>query len=137
MNITTIQVSPSFIMTHTLDEKHNSYIIMKVIGVLDRESALSVIKEILNHPDYPIKHTLWDLTSVQMRLSVDDFREISGILKLYKPPDDDFANRSAFLVKNRLELAMANVFIAITAFLPFQYKAFLDIENAISYLTKK
>ena len=123
-------------MGHTLNADNSTYIRMTVQGLLDKAAAMAAMDELLAHPEYPVKHTLWDLRAARMGLSIQDLREIAGILKLYTPPSKDFANKAAFVINNRMELAMANIFISLSAFLPFKYKAFPKIEPAETYLSE-
>lgn len=121
-------------MGYRLEPDHNSYLHIILEGRLDKATALAAMNDLMIHPEYPVKNTLWDFDKVQMGLNLQDIGEIVGILRLYKPVNKKFANRVAFLVKNQMELAMANVFIAGTALLPFKYKAFTDLNKARRFL---
>ncbi len=122
-------------MGYLLNPDHTDYIEIIVHGLLDRKTAVAALDEVLSHPQYPVKHTLWNLTLSQNGLSVKDLMEIAGILKQFTPPAKHFANKSALLVKNRMEIAMVNLIGSAAAFLPVRYKTFLNFDKARAYLT--
>ncbi len=70
-------------MKHTLDNSHSVYIQMNVTGVVDKSGLLSAMSELINHPDYQDKHSLWDFTHATMGLSIGDLGEIVGVLGLF------------------------------------------------------
>ena len=120
-------------MGYRIDSGQTRYIQVTVDGVLDRETALAELNDVLTRPDYPDRHTLWDFTGANMGLNIQDIEEITGVLRLYRPAGPGFANRVALVVSGRMELAMANIFIAAAKLLPFKYKAFLDLNAARTF----
>ncbi len=121
-------------MEFTLDAENDQYIKIVVSGLVVKPEIISVISQLLQHPEYLIKHSYWDFREATMGLSIDDLSEIVGILRLYKPKQRKFANKSALLVSGQMNNAMVNVFATMTKMLPFNYKVFKDNENAISFL---
>ena len=117
-----------------LDWSHKKYIAITISGLLVKSELLPVMAEILQHPDYLIKHTLWDLRQTDSGLSMGDLKEIAGVMKLYKPRTPNFADRSALLVPGRMNSAMAEVFVAMTKLLPVKYRVFRDQAEAEAYL---
>lgn len=121
-------------MAYILDDSHPVYIRMTVTDVVDKPGLIAAMSELVNHPDYPVKHSLWDFTRAALGISLGDLREIVGVLRLYKPRQENFANRSALLVPDTMHIAMVDVFISMTKFLPFNYKAFRTVEAAVAFL---
>ncbi len=121
-------------MEYTLDNSHSVYIQMNVSGVVDKSGLLSAMSELVMHPDFTDKHSLWDFTQATMGLSISDFGEIAGVLGLYKSQKKNFANKSALLIPNLMELSMAKMFVSISKLLPFKYKVFKTREKALVFL---
>jgi len=122
-------------MNHTLDDSHPAFIEIIVTGLVEKSSLIAAMSDLLNHPDYTQKHTLWDFRKASMGLSMEDLEEIAGVLKLFKPSNKDFSGRSALLVPSMMELSMAKVYISISRVLPFEYNAFKDKKEALAFLT--
>lgn len=121
-------------MEHTLDNSHSVYIQMNTSGVVSKSDLLAAISELMNHPDYQDKHSLWDFTHSSMGLSIGDLTEIAGVLGLFKSRKKKFANKSALVVPNLMELSMAKIFVSISKLLPFTYKVFKVKEDAMAFL---
>jgi len=121
-------------MDFTIDATHNEYIKIIVSGVVVKSEIISTISQLLQHPEYLEKHTYWDFREATMGLSIGDLGEIVGILRLYKPKQKQFANKSALLVSGQMNSAMVNVFATMTKMLPFNYKVFKDEDQALSFL---
>lgn len=121
-------------MEYLIESHLKNCLKINITGQMDKQTILAAMDELIHHPDFYEKHSLWDLTTAQMALSLQDLKEIAGVMKLFKPEKPDFANKSAFLVSGRMNLAMANIFITLATLLPFEYKAFSDLEKARDYL---
>ncbi len=121
-------------MEHTLDNSHPVYIQISIFGVLDKPGLLSVMSELFQHPDHMNKDSLWNFTQATMGLSIGDLSEIIGVLGLFKAQKKDFANKSALVVPNLMELSMAKMFVSISKLLPFTYKVFKSKEDAMAFL---
>ncbi len=63
-----------------------------------------------------------------------DIKEIIGFLGLYKPKDETFANKSAFLVSSQMNKALVNVYITLSKLLPFTYRVFTELPDAEKFL---
>ncbi len=122
-------------MDHSLDDSHPDYILIQVSGIVDKKGIVAAMSEVFTHPDYHCKHSLWDFNRAVMGLSIGDLREISGVLKLFKPPKKNFANRVALVVPMVMEMNMAKVFLSISKFLPFDYRVFETKKQALPFLT--
>jgi len=72
-----------------------------------------------------------------MGLSISDLTEIIGVLKLYRPKQKEFANKSALLVSGRMNSAMVTMFTTMTKMLAFKYKVLKDEKSAESFLLIK
>ncbi len=121
-------------MEHDLNASPKQYIEITVSGRVYKEGLISAISELMNHPDYTQKHTLWNFYEFSVGLSIGDLKEITGVLSLYKPEDKNFANKSAIVVPGEMHKAMVDLFIAMSKFLPFKYKVFKDKEKAKDFL---
>ncbi len=121
-------------MEFKFDATNNDYIKINVSGLLVKSEIISVISQLLQHPEYLDKHSYWDLRKATMGLSIADLSEIIGILHLYKPRQKQFANKSALLISGQMNTAMANVFVTMTKMLSFNYRVFKDKEHVLSYL---
>ncbi len=121
-------------MKFQLDSSHENYIVMEVSGLIEKTELICAMSELLNHPEYPSKHTFWDLSQAGMGLSIGDLREIIGVLALYKPEKKNFADKSAILVPGQMNRAMGELFVTMAKALPFRYKVFNSREQAASYL---
>lgn len=124
-------------MEYKLDASHKQYITVKTTGVITKSMLIAAISELMNHPEYPQKHTLWNFSESSTGLTIGDLKEIASILSLYKPKDKNFANKSAIVVPGQMHSAMADLFITMAKLLPFDYKAFRDIQKAKAFLESK
>ena len=121
-------------MNFSLDASHDIYIKMTVTGIVDKAGLIAAISELMQHAEYLDKHSFWDFTGANMGLSISDLSEIVGILRLYKPQQKEFANKSSILVTGPMTSAMVNVFVKMTALLPFKYRVFNDEKKAEAFL---
>ncbi len=121
-------------MNFELDSSHDKYIIVTVSGIVDKASLISAISQLMQHPEYVNKHSFWDLTQTSMGLSIGDLSELVGVLRLYKPEQKEFANKSALLISGEMNQAMVNVFVTMAKVLPFRYRIFSDSDKAKSFL---
>ncbi|WP_022666785.1 hypothetical protein [Desulfospira joergensenii] len=121
-------------MDFTLDPSHEKYIKITISGLIVKSQLITVMSEILHHPQFLEKHTYWDLTQGSMGLSIGDLKEIIGVLRLYKPEKKNFADRSSLLVPGKMNKAIAEMFVTMAKVLPFKYRVFNDPEKAEAYL---
>lgn len=117
-----------------LDWSHDRYVKITVSGLLVKPGLIALMSEILQHPDYTKKHTFWDLRDTKMGLSISDLKEIVGVLKLYRPGEGSFADRSALLVPGKMNNAMAQMFVTMTRLLPIKYRVFTERDAAENFL---
>ena len=122
-------------MEFQLDNSHDVYIQMITSAVVDKAGLIAAMSELVRHPDYHKKHSLWDFRQATLGLSIGDLGEIVGVLRLYKTREKNFANKSALVVPGVMDMSMARVFISLSKLLPFDYKVFKDIEEARTFLT--
>ena len=123
-------------MNHQIDASHEDYIKVAVDGRITKDIMIAAISELMHHPDYISKHSLWDLSGGSLGLSIGDLKEIVGILKLYKPKEKSFANKSAIVVPGAMHKAVVNIFISMSKTLPFKYTVFEHINDAQAFLSK-
>lgn len=125
-------------MIYQLNDSHSSYLQIIVTGVVEKTSLLDAMSALMRHPDYHHKHSLWDFScATTMGLSMDDMKELVGILKLFKTEDKAFANKAAMLIPDHLHQAMATIFVSLSTLLPFEYKIFQTREAAINFLVPR
>ncbi len=122
-------------MEYQLDNSHSRYIRMTVTDLVHKKGLTAAISELMAHPDYPSKHALWDFTQAAMGLSMGDLREIAGVLRLYKTRKKNFANKSALVVPGFLDMSMARIYVSLSKLLPFDYRVFQTIDEALDFLT--
>ena len=92
--------------------------------------------ELINHPDYSKKNSLWDLTqALQGNIAMSDIKEIIGFLRLYRPKGKSFSNKGAFLVSSNVNKALINIYITLSKMLPFKYRVFTEQIEAEHFLT--
>ncbi len=121
-------------MPYSIKNHHQNYLEIVVKGLFDKKSALAAMNELLNHPEYYDKNSLWNFSSAQVGLSLMDLKEIAGVMKLFIPKQKQFADKVALFVSGRVHLGIANIFVTLSTLLPFKYKAFSDIKKAKAYL---
>jgi len=121
-------------MDTELDSSHTQYIKITITGLIVKPELISVMAQILQRPDYLDKHTFWDLKEANMGLSIGDLKEIVGILRLYKPERNNFADKAALLVPGQFNSAMAEMFVTMSKLLPIKYRVFNDWNKAENYL---
>lgn len=121
-------------MEYHLDTSHDRYIKVTVSGVITKSMLITAISELMGHPDYIHKHSLWNLSESSVGLTISDLKEIVGVLSLYKPEDNNFANKSAIVVPGEMHKAIVDLFIKMSKWLPFKYKAFYNVEEAEAFL---
>ncbi len=125
-------------MDYKLDDSHQQYIIIEVTGTLEKVTLLKTMGQLINHPDYSRKHSLWDLRQAsQGNLDILDIKEIVGFLRLYRPKDESFANKGAFLVSSDVNKALINIYITLSRLLPFKYQVFTQESEAVGFLIVK
>ena len=121
-------------MAAEVDWSHDTYVKIRISGLLTKPGLIGIMSEILQHPDYTRKHTFWDLRQGKMGLSITDLKEIVGVLRLYRPETEHFADRAALLVSGKMNDAMAQIFVAMTRLLPIRYRVFNDRKAAETFL---
>jgi len=121
-------------MEAELDSSHAQYIKITITGLIVKPELISVMAKILQHPEYLDKNTLWNLRKANMGLSIWDFKEIVGVLRLYKPERKSFADKAALLVPGQFNSAMAEMFVTMSKLLPIKYRVFNDWDKAEDYL---
>ena len=107
-------------MVYDLDVSHEKYIKVTVSGVVDKASLIAAMSELMQHSDYIQKHSFWNFHEAVMGLSIGDLKEIADVLRLYKPKEMVFANKSAIVVPGEMHKVMVDLFIEMTKLLPFK-----------------
>ena len=121
---------------YKLDNSHQKYIRIIVVGGIEKNDIISAMKDLMTHSDYPVKHTLWDMSGAhQGSIDVLDIKEIIGVLRLYRPKQENFAGKSVFLVSGAMNKALLNVYINLSKMLPFSYRVYTDRVKAVEFLT--
>lgn len=121
-------------MEYQLDASHARYIRMTVTGMVEKKGLTDAMSELMGHADYSDKHTLWDFTRAAMGLSLSDLGEIAGVLRLYKTRNKKFASKSALVVPGLMDMSMAKIYVSLSQLLPFDYRVFQSIEDALDFL---
>ncbi|MFO7883247.1 MAG: hypothetical protein R6U68_00355 [Desulfobacteraceae bacterium] len=86
-------------METELDLSHPEYIKVMISGLIVKPELISLMGEILQHPQYQEKHTLWDFRQASLGLSIGDLKELVGIMKLYTATFWYLSNRILFISK--------------------------------------
>jgi len=121
---------------YPLDDTHKKYIKIIVTGPLEKNRIIHAMKALMTHPEFKIKHSFWNLKGAsQGGIDILDIREIVGVLRLYRPKEKDFANKSAFLVSGGVNKSLINIYITMANLLPFKYRVFTDQDEARRFLT--
>ncbi len=121
-------------MVYDLDASHEKYIKVTVSGVVDKASLIAAMSELMQHSDYIQKHSFWNFHEAIIGLSIVDLKKIADVLRLYKPKEKEFANKSAIVVPGEMHKVMVDLFIEMTKLLPFKYKVFYNMEKAEAFL---
>ncbi|MBU0970888.1 MAG: hypothetical protein KKC20_09595 [Proteobacteria bacterium] len=122
-------------MDYQLNASHPDYIQIVVTRVVEKTGLAHAMSAVFQHPEYPFKHSLWDFSAATgMGLNIGDLREIIGTLRLFRPRDNNFANKVALVVPNHMHRAMAGIFVSLATLLPFEYKLFKTNGAAIKFL---
>ena len=124
-------------MAHQIDASHSTYIQVTVRGRIGKDVLIAAMSELMQHPEYTIKHSLWDLSGGSLGLSISDLREIVDMLRLYKPKEKSFANKSAIVVPGEMHKAVVNIFISMSKMLPFEYTVFQNAGDAKTFLLQQ
>ena len=123
-------------MDYQLNTSQPAYIQIVVTQVVKKTSLVNAMSDVFQHPEYPFKHSLWDFSAATgMGLNIGELREIIGMLRLFRPRGNNFANKVALVVPNHLHRAMAGIFISLATLLPFEYKVFKTNGAAIKFLS--
>lgn len=115
---------------------HDAYLEVVFDGFLEKQTILSSLNQLLNHPDYYRKHSLWNMSGSRLEFSIRDFKEVVEIMRMFSPKQSEFSNRSALLVTGRVNLSMMGWFIDVAGTLPFEFKAFSEEAAARAHLTR-
>ncbi len=115
-------------------EPHDHYLEIVFDGVLVKQTVLSSLNQLVNHPEYYEKHSLWNLSDIRVGFSMSDIKEIIGVMRLFTPKQADFANRSAFLVSGQVNISLAEIVVEMARTLPFDFKVFSDSSSARAHL---
>ncbi len=115
-------------------KQHDHYLEVVFDGVLAKHTVLSSLNQLLNHPEYYEKHSLWNMSESKSGVSMNDFKEIVGVMRLFSPKQIDFANKSALLVSGQVNTSLAEMFTEMARTLPFDFKVFSDSSSARAHL---
>ena len=122
-------------MEYRIDDSHQHYIKIVVNGALEKDRVIEVIKDLVTHPEYEKKHSLWDMANAEQgTFDIMDIREIVGFLRLYRPKRKDFADRSVFIVASEMNRVFVNIYITLSKILPFKYHVCTELSEAEAFL---
>jgi hypothetical protein len=113
---------------------HDHYLEVVFNGLLVKQTVLSSLNRLLNHPEYYEKHSLLNFSDIRVGVSMNDIKEILGVMRLFSPKKADFANRSAWLVAGQVNRSLAEMIIEMAKTLPFDFKVFSDSSRARGHL---
>ena len=119
---------------YQFDSSHEKYIKITVSGILTKEEIIATMTELMQHPEYSYKHSLWAFSKFSMGLSIENLKEIADIVRDYKPKGINPALKSAIVVPGKVYKEIAVLFIKAATEQPFNYQAFTDKDAAISFL---
>ena len=122
-------------MTHSIDNQHTAYQLVTLTGTLTKESIMCAVNDLMKHPDYYTKHSLWDFTAASSGFSIEDLYDFVSMMRLFIPQESNFANKSALVVSGQLNRSLADMYVEISGALPFEYKVYADINAAQNFLT--
>ena len=115
---------------------HDEYLEVVFDGLLEKKTVLSSLNQLLNHPEYYSKHSLWNMTGSRLGFSISDFKEIIGVMRLFSPKEKEFSNRSVLLVSGHMNQSMAGLFIDMAGALPFEFSIAAEEREARALLTQ-
>lgn len=121
-------------MEYAINDTPDNFFRITVSGKVTKDELMPAMSEIITHPDYARKHTLWDYSSANLGLNMDDIHELSGILKLLKPGTEDFADRSVIVVKGEMVRQQVEMFVSMAGSGPLTFRVFTDLSAAEAYL---
>lgn len=103
---------------------------------MNKDSLLTAISDLMQHPNYHDRHSFWDCTCATLEMSIFDFTEIVNILKPYTPPGRHFKNKVAILLEGEMNKAIMTFFISWTKMLPFNFQVFTKRDDLITFIHK-
>lgn len=115
-------------------EQHDHYLEIVFDGILVKQTILESLNQLLNHPEYYEKHSLWNMSASRLGFSIGDAKEIIGVMHLFKPKQKHFANKSVLLVSGPMGLSMVRMFTEMAQDLPFEFSVFSDHSQARAHL---
>ncbi len=121
-------------MEYGFDASHEKYIEATASGVIRPTDLIAAVSELMQHPDYSHKHSLWVFSNFSLGIDTDGLKEVVNAFRSYKPKTTEFANKSALVVSAPTYKAIIDIFVTIASGLPFEYRSFTDKKKAIAFL---
>lgn len=119
---------------HIVREKHGCILEITIEGELTKHLFFMALGELLNHPDYYDRHSLWNLLKAKVAISFRDMKEVAYLMRMYTPERGVVSRKSAIVVSGALNVSIAKMFIEMFNYLPFEYRTFEDYSEAITFL---
>lgn len=121
-------------MKHEFDSSHEKYIEVTVSSIITQTDIIHAVFELMEHPDYLHKHSLWIFSNFSLGININGLEGIADTFRHYKPKKTAFANKSALVASGHTYKAIINLFITIATGLPFEFQAFTDKDRAVDFL---
>ena len=117
-----------------IKKKPGRFLDITIKGDLTKPLFFKAMHELINHPDYFEKSTIWNLLDAKMRLSFEDLREITYILRKYKLQQKVNEKKLAVVASGEFNIYIIKFSIELLSFLPFEFRIFDDYDEAIIFL---
>jgi hypothetical protein len=120
---------------HTI-QNDTDFLKVFLSGKVDQTSLLEAQRELMLHPEYPFKNSLWVFDpEFECCFSNGGFPELIGRIKLFCPVDAT-KQKAALVATCGVHFSIMHSFCedAELAELPFQFKAFYNCEHAEEWL---
>lgn len=121
-------------MKYEFDSSNERYIEVGTSGLISKADLIAATSELMKHPDFSHKHSLWVFFDFTLGIDIDELKEVAGTFRLYRPKQADFVNKQAIVLPSHMYKAIVNLSFTITSGLPFEFHSFTDKSKAIAFL---
>jgi len=121
-------------MEYEFDSSHERYIEARASGRITKADIIVAASELMKHPDFLSKQTLWIFFDFSLGIDIDGLKEVTEVFRLYRPKQADFVNKQAIVVPSHMYEAVVNLSITIANGLPFEFHSFTDKDTAVDFL---
>ncbi|WDP89348.1 MAG: hypothetical protein HUN04_06265 [Desulfobacter sp.] len=116
-------------------KNHRHYLEVITSGTLVKNTILSSLGELLKHPEYPAKPSLWNLYQSTPGFSMADLSEIVGILRQSPCNHPERLKKTVILVQGQFHASMAGLFTGMARDLPYHWQVSTTMGEAEAFLS--